>query len=58
MNLKIFKVKQNTIFCREWLGPDLVIVVLTMSSADRRKRILARHSDDVNTADMMDVSNF
>jgi len=39
---------------REWLGPDLIIIVLTMSSADRRKRVLARHADDENAADVMD----
>jgi len=39
---------------RELLGPDLVIIVLTMTSTDRRERILARHSGDSNAADMMD----
>ena len=43
--------------CRECLGADLVIILLTMSSADRRERVLARHSDDVQAADLMDVSN-
>ena len=31
--------------------------MLTMSSADRRERVLARHGDDVDAADLMDVSN-
>merc|ERR1712013_273498 len=39
---------------RKWLGDDLIIIVLTMSSADRRERVLARHADDVNAADIMD----
>merc|ERR1719320_2422299 len=39
---------------REVLGPDLIINVLTMNSADRRDRILARHSGDVSAADMLD----
>jgi len=39
---------------RDWLGPDLIIIVLTMSSTDRRERVLARHGDDVNAADLMD----
>jgi len=39
---------------RECLGADLVIIVLTMSSADRRERVLARHGDDVDAADLMD----
>ena len=43
---------------RECLGADLIIIVLTMSSADRRERVLARHADDVNAADLMDVSSY
>merc|ERR1719320_1584549 len=39
---------------RQVLGPDLIIIVLTMNSADRRNRILARHSGDVSAADMLD----
>jgi len=39
---------------RKILGPDLTIVNLTMSSADRRARVLKRHQGDVNSADMMD----
>jgi len=41
-------------FMREQLGSDLIIVVLTMSSSDRRERILSRHKGDTNTADIMD----
>ena len=40
---------------REWLGPDLVIVILTMSSEDRRERILLRHEGSTEAADMMDA---
>ena len=40
----------------EILGPDLLIVCLTMSDSERRERVLARHQGDVSTADMMDVS--
>jgi len=39
---------------REQLGPDLIIIVLTMSTADRRERILARHKGDVKSADLFD----
>jgi len=39
---------------RKCLGADLVIILLTMSSADRRERVLARHGDDVDAADLMD----
>merc|ERR1719232_2286297 len=39
---------------RKILGPDLTIVNLKMSSADRRARVLKRHQGDVNSADMMD----
>merc|ERR1711936_1541724 len=41
-------------FMREKLGSDLVIVVLTTSSSDRRERILSRHKGDTNSADLMD----
>ena len=40
---------------RELLGPDLITVILTMASADRRQRILERHSGDVASADLFDV---
>ena len=40
---------------RTLLGPDLIIIVLTMSSVDRRERILERHQGNVQTADMFDV---
>merc|ERR1719213_1522462 len=39
---------------RKVLGPDLIIVCLTMSDSDRRERVLGRHEGDVNAADMMD----
>ena len=41
---------------RKILGPDLVIVCLTMSDSERRERVLGRHDGDVSAADMMDVS--
>ena len=41
---------------RKVLGPDLIIVSLTMSDSDRRERVLGRHEGDVSAADMMDVS--
>ena len=40
---------------RSWLGKDLVIVILTMSSADRRERILQRHEGSTEAADIMDT---
>ena len=40
---------------REILGPGLIIINLTMSSEDRRKRVLKRHGDNETAADMMDV---
>jgi len=40
---------------RTWLGQDLVIVILTMSSEDRRDRILLRHEGSTEAADMMDA---
>jgi len=39
---------------RAQLGADLIIIVLTMSSADRRERILERHQGDTQSADMFD----
>ena len=45
-----------TIWCyREQLGSDLVIIILTMPSAERRERILERHGGDVSSTDLMDV---
>ena len=41
---------------RNILGPDLLIVCLTMSDSARRERVLERHGGDVNSADLMDVS--
>jgi len=40
---------------REVLGPELIIVVLTMSSADRRERILSRHKGNLKAADLFDT---
>ena len=40
---------------REWLGRDLVILILTMSSEDRRERVLLRHEGSMEAADMMDA---
>ena len=40
---------------REWLGQDLIIVILTMSSEDRRERVLLRHEGSTEAADMMDA---
>ena len=45
----------NVIYYRELLGPDLIIIVLTMSSADRRQRIIERHHGDEHAADVLDV---
>ena len=39
------------------LGPQLVIVSLTMPYTEKRARVLKRHDGDVSSADMMDVSN-
>lgn len=39
---------------RKILGDQLVIVSLTMSMEERRKRVLARHSGDEASADLMD----
>ena len=41
---------------RSELGEDLVIVALSMSSKERRDRVLLRHDGDVSSADKMDVS--
>ena len=43
---------------RKIIGPQLIIVSLTMSMEERRERVLARHSGDEVSADMMDVSNY
>ena len=43
-------------FLRSVLGPELVILCLTMSDSERRERILQRHAGDANSADWMDVS--
>ena len=43
-------------YLRSVLGPDLVILCLTMSDSERRQRILQRHAGDTNSADWMDVS--
>ena len=45
-------------YLRSVLGPDLVILCLTMSDRERRERILQRHAGDEASADMMDVSGF
>jgi len=39
---------------RSLLGSSLIIVVLNMSSADRRARVLARHGGDASATDLMD----
>jgi len=39
---------------REVLGPDLIIVSLSLSNTDRRERILERHQGDETTANRMD----
>ena len=41
---------------RSVLGPDLIILVLSMTSEERRNRVLLRHDGDVSSADKMDVS--
>ena len=41
--------------CREILGPQLVFILLSMPSEDRRKRIAERHKDDETAVHMMDV---
>ena len=42
--------------CREILGPQLVFILLSMPSEDRRKRIAERHKDDETAVHMMDVT--
>ena len=42
---------------RKILGPDLIIVILSMSQEERRERVLVRHPGDTDTADRMDVSH-
>ena len=42
--------------CREILGPQLVFILLSMPSEDRRKRIAERHKDDETAVQMMDVT--
>ena len=37
------------------MGPELIIVVLSMTSEERRKRVLLRHDGDLSAADKMDV---
>ena len=44
----------NTTYRAE-LGPDLIIVVLSMSKEDRRERVLRRHQGNVDIADKLDV---
>ena len=48
--------KEVRSFLRSVLGPELVILCLTMSDSERRERILQRHAGDANSADWMDVS--
>ena len=40
---------------RKILGPQLVFILLTMPSEDRRKRIMSRHKNDEGAVDMMEV---
>ena len=40
---------------RKILGPQLVFILLTMPSEDRRMRILSRHKNDEGAVDMMEV---
>ena len=40
---------------RSWLGPDLRIVLLSMTKEDRRERTLARHKGHQTSADTLDV---
>ena len=44
-----------TVMFRSWLGPDLRIVILSMTDQDRRERTLARHAGDEASADTLDV---
>ena len=47
--------KNPTLF-RNLFGPELVFIILGMSQEDRRKRVMKRHADNEQAADMMDVS--
>ena len=40
---------------RKILGPQLIFILLSMPSEDRRKRILSRHKGDEGSVEMMDV---
>merc|ERR1712226_661546 len=40
---------------RSWLGPDLRIVLLSMTKEDRRERTLARHKGHQTSADTLDL---
>ena len=40
---------------RKILGPQLVFILLSMPSEDRRQRILSRHKNDKSAVEMMDV---
>ena len=42
-------------YTRRWLGPDLKIVILSLSKEDRRERVLSRHAGDAEATKMMDV---
>ena len=54
VNILNFEICQTQSY-RKVLGDQLIIVSLTMSMEERRKRILVRHSGDKATADRMDV---
>ena len=41
---------------RKILGPQLVFILLSMPSEDRRKRILSRHMGNEGAGEMMDVN--
>ena len=56
LNILNFEICQTQSY-RKVLGDQLIIVSLTMSMEERRKRVLERHSGDETSADMMDVSN-
>ena len=43
---------------RRILGPQLIFILLSMPSEDRRKRIMARHKNDEAASEMMDVKLF
>ena len=47
----------TTVMFRSWLGPDLRIVILSMTDQDRRERTLARHAGDEASADTLDVGH-